>query len=94
LKEKKFRAREDARLRKKFTEPEEIIEFDPNRPWTGIQMIPEWKGLNGKDFYPVDILIQTNKSLSRATRRDAEEERKTQEPEFWDLWKLIRKAIS
>jgi hypothetical protein len=82
LKEKKFRAREDARLRKKFTEPEEILEFDPNHPWTGIQMIPEWKGLDGKDFYPVDILITRNHSLTSVAGEGKEEERKAQETEL------------
>jgi hypothetical protein len=84
LKEKKFRAREDARLRKKFTEPEEILEFDPNHPWTGIQMIPEWKGLDGKDFYPVDILITRNNSLTSVAGEGKEEEveRKAQETEL------------
>jgi hypothetical protein len=82
LREKKYRAREDARLRKKFTEPEEIIEFDPNHPWTGIQMIPEWKGLDGKDFYRLDILIQRNNSFSGITKEGKEEESGILEPEL------------
>jgi hypothetical protein len=49
-------------------------------------MIPEWRGLDGKDFHPEDILIQRNfEALTRG--EEAEEERKAQESPGFNLKK-------